>query len=103
MTTNGDITVFHYDELSETYTKTYFPEVFRGHTEQIVSEKGGFAKSDIARVRIPTKDDVQVFENDYVFFGKAEGRVPDKEKCLRVMAVRDNRFGANPHWRIDLK
>ena len=103
MTTNGDITIFHYDEASESYTRSYFPEVFRGHTVQIASEKGGFAHSDIARIRIPTEEEITVSVGDYVFFGKASEDAPEKEKCVRVMGFRDNRFGVLPHWRIDMR
>lgn len=103
MTCNGDITVYHYDEENETYRKSYFPEVFKGHTEKLISEKGGIASGNIARVRIPTDEDILIEKNDYVYFGKSDAQTPDKEKCLRVMAIRDNRFGANPHWRIDFE
>ena len=103
MTCNGDITVYHYNEETETYKKSYFPRVFKGHTEKLISEKGGVSSSDIARVRIPTKLDIGIEKNDYVYFGSSDAQTPDKEKCLKVMAIRDNRFGANPHWRIDLE
>ncbi len=103
MTCNGDITVYHYDEETETYIRSYFPEVFKGYTEKLTSEKGGVSSSDIARVRIPTEQDVLIEKNDYVYFGSSDAPSPDKDKCLKVMAIRDNRFGVNPHWRLDLE
>lgn len=103
MTCNASITVYHLNEENDTYEKRIFPEVFRTYTERVLGEKGGFARSDISRVRIPTSEDISVFVGDYVFFGNSQSDVPDKEICLKVMGVRDNRQGANPHWRLDLE
>lgn len=103
MTCNGEITVYHCDEENGTYARYYFPEVFIGYTGKLISEKGGVSSGDIARIRIPTPDDISFGKGDYVFFGKSLSEKPEKEKCLRIAAVRDNRFGANPHWRLDLE
>lgn len=103
MICNGDMTVWHFDEDAEIYSRQYFPNVFKSFSKSIVSGKAEISRSDHARVRIPTASDIGIYEHDLVRFGCFTDEHPDKTACLKVMTVRDNRFGANPHWRIDLE
>lgn len=92
MLTNGGVTLYHFTGHSG-YVRYYYG-VANIHSSQ---KKEG---TDLVKIRIPTALFVPVCNGDYLFLGKSESIIPEKEKCVRVTEFSDNRRGANPHWRI---
>jgi len=102
MTTNGCVTIYAYDEESGEYTSAVYPaSVFRRTND---GENSGIRREGECTVRIPTSDAVTVTLGDLVYIGIGE-REPDKDKCLTVVGITDNRRGsANMrHWRLEAK
>ncbi|MBQ4109704.1 MAG: hypothetical protein IJC74_02355 [Clostridia bacterium] len=91
MLTNKGVTVYHFTGHSG-YLRYFYSDA----SVHSVFKNG----SDLVKIRIPTTLFIPVCNGDYVFLGKSDAIVPEKEKCVRVTEFSDNRRGVNPHWRI---
>jgi len=97
------VTVWHFDDNSEVPERRIFNDVYFDGTNRI-SKNGikqkGFYNGTGCGVRIPTSDESFVLPGDYLEVGKSSCDYPDRDKCLKVIEVKDNRRGGMPHWRI---
>lgn len=104
---NKKITVFHYDDKNEAYTKTVFSgaEVYK--TEKIeTGNRGsnGDSEKTSGIIRIPSTKSLDIFVGDYVQTGETDDLRPDFAKVNKICAVREN-FRGMPflrHVRIDI-
>ncbi len=103
MRSNGDVTLFHFDEASESFKVAYFPNVHISY-KQVVSKSGikqkGFYAADRGIVRIPTVEKIEVAVGDYVHLGRCNSEMPDRANDLKITQVSDNRVGSLPHFKI---
>ncbi|MBO5059979.1 MAG: hypothetical protein J6C82_03605 [Clostridia bacterium] len=103
MTSNCIVTLWHFDGESNGWTRTVFPNAFADFKERI-SKSGikqvGFYSADFCKIRIPTKEKIEVSSGDYVRLGKHVEAAPIRENALKVVEVSDNRYGGSPHYRI---
>lgn len=100
MLTNKSITVWHIRDDLEGYERQYFPKVsFYGADKMLPADKG-FTHHTSYSIRIPTADDVKIYNGDYIRAGKHSDDIPDIGIDLKVMSVSDNRRGINKHWRV---
>lgn len=63
------------------------------------SEDGGAYRKDGGSIRLLTRAEIRVRPGDYASFDTARD-IPDKDADYIVTAVRDNRRGGLPHWRL---
>ena len=63
------------------------------------AESGGAYRKDGGRIRLMTRAEARVKPGDYASFDM-EREVPDKGRDYIITAVRDNRRGGLPHWRL---
>ena len=103
MKTNCGITLFHYNEDTETFEVSYFPKAYAYFKDKI-SKSGikqrGFYLSSSCIVRIPVKKEIVVSLGDYVAMGKSYGKVPDRKNDLKITEICDNRHSGSPHIRL---
>lgn len=66
--------------------------------ERIRTEDGGAKRCYEGSVRIMTEADLDISPGDYMSLKKNEK--PEKGEDWLITAVRDNRRGGLPHWRI---
>lgn len=100
MTCNNKVTIWHYDEQTGTYSLSHYDCWERGKTK-ITQTENGAIKANIFVIRIPTTEEIQAVEGDYIKFGVWSDERPPKERCISIAAVTNNRIGSAPHWRID--
>ena len=100
MTTNGIITIYHFDEEKDEYARVWIGGASIYRKRQILSEKNGERTASEAIIRIPTARELKISCGDYIYIGKG-ARLPEKEKCFYVTGYSDNRRGGLKHWRID--
>lgn len=100
MITNKDITIYHFEEENDEYAPVWQGRANVCLKRRITSGKSGFSSSDTAVIRIATRATLKIENGDYVFVGKKHKKI-DKEKCLAVTGVSDNRRGGLPHWRVE--
>ncbi len=102
MTTNGDCTIYHFDDDKEIYTRQYFDEVhiYYAHEHRQNTSSGA---TDVSKgiVRIPTWEKLPIFPGDKLVIGWCDSEKPPQE-YRSVLLVRDNRRGLNPHWRLEI-
>ena len=87
MTANSGVTIYHFS-----------PD--NGYVRSFFEKASVFKTSDLIKIRIPTRLYTHLACGDYVFLGKSDNIVPQKEKCFMIKEYSDNRRGVNPHWRI---
>ena len=63
------------------------------------AEEGGAYRKNGGSIRLMTRSEVDVKPGDYASFDM-QREVPDKDADYLVTAVRDNRRGGLPHWRL---
>ena len=104
---NKKVTVFHYDDKNETYTKTVFSGAEVSKTEKIESDgknyKGDSEKTS-GVIRIPSGKSLGIFVGDYVLIGETDDLRPDFARVNKICAVKEN-FRGMPflrHIRIDI-
>lgn len=99
---NGSVTIYHYDEESESYTLAQYPEASIYHTTKTATQDGNFISQGFCKIRIPTVKQIDISTNDYIYLGITDKEL-DKSKCLKVAAFGDNRRGSKQmhHWRIE--
>lgn len=101
MTTNAEITVFHYDDKSDSYAVVYAGAAYMYLTHGAEVGKG-LTKADVSRIRVPTTEEITVVNGDRVMigivkFGKNEEVRPAPD-AMTITSWADRRYGANPHW-----
>lgn len=103
MRTNCAITLFHFNEDTETFDTFYFPKVY-AYSKEKISKNGikqrGFYLSNSAIIRIPCKKEIDVSLGDYVAMGKSNKKVPDRANDLKIIEICDNRRSSAPHIRL---
>ncbi len=62
------------------------------------TDKSGRRRRCLGSVRLMTREDIRAVPGDYVSLGLAEE--PDKGRDFYITAVKDNRRGNLPHWRL---
>lgn len=102
MTTNGSITVWHYDEENECYIKKKFDGVSMHNVQKSSSAlgKGTRTKTRVCKIRIPTLLEAGLSLGDYVRIGLSTDDAPERGCDMVITEIADNRRGANPHWRV---
>lgn len=100
MTTNGSVTIWHWDEETEEYTPIVFYAAHIYNETRTDASDGGFVGDNTCKVRIPTNYPINISTDDYIYIGVARGSI-SKNECLKVVAFCDNRESTSPHWRID--
>lgn len=102
MTTNGSITVWHYDDVNECYTKKKFDSVSMQNVQKSSSAlgKGTRTETHVCKIRIPTTANVGLYLGDYVRIGLSTDNAPERGCDMVINEITDNRRGANPHWRV---
>ena len=63
------------------------------------AEEGGVYRKNGGSIRLMTRSEVDVKPGDYASFDM-QREAPDKDTDYLVTAVRDNRRGGLPHWRL---
>lgn len=100
MTTNAEITLYHYNADTEAYTVKQY-EASLHKTVRAVPDESGFRYDDVYQIRIPTTDPIPINTGDYIRFGIVTDARPDKASCVKIAGFSDDRRGMNPHWRIE--
>lgn len=103
MTTNADITVWHYNEEKETYSRSVFEHVSMHSVKKSVASlnaRSGMRRNNSCKIRIPVTKNINVYIGDYIRRGIHAGNIPDRFSDMRVTEIADNRRGGIPHWRI---
>ena len=102
MNHNYTVTVWHFAE-DEVPMRKVFKNACR-KTVHKLSKNGikqkGFYTGDSSYVRIFTNEDIGVIPGDYLLDGESYTDFPGMESSQKIIEVRDNRRGANPHWHI---
>lgn len=103
MTTNSCVTIWHFDEQKEVWTRQDFPKAHI-YAKQKLGKNGikqkGFYDASGCVVRIPQAVHIEVVPGDYLHIGSYNATAPQKEQDMKVIEVSDNRRGGSPHWRI---
>lgn len=87
--TNADITVYRYDEEAERWLRFTVSDVHWYENLGESPQKAGFSENEKATVRVFGGE--EIFSGDYVRRGCFFSEAPDKNACLRVLSVTDNR------------
>lgn len=100
MITNAEITLYHYDEDEETWTKNSYCPV-HVYTDNLVSvDDTGLSSADVVKIRIPTQQEVPIHNGDRVVRGVSTAASPDRDHGFTVISWSDNRRGTAPHYRV---
>lgn len=86
---NTAVTVWHYNEESETYVRRVFENAHWYDIDGVSGEKGG--KCDDAKATVRIFSDETVTAGDYVRRGTFFEDRPDKSQCLLIASIADNR------------
>ena len=105
MTTNTEITVFHYDDVSDSYAVAYTGAAYM-YLKHDAEVGKGLTKADVSKIRIPTAEEITVVNGDRVMvgiirFGENEEARPAPD-AMTITAWADRRCGANPHWWFNI-
>lgn len=127
MTTNSAITIFDKDNTNDGYVRTVCPQAWVHLRQALLSGHGGELDDGETIIRIPlssgnlracgtksyasgatdisatdenSADVLAVHLGDYVYLGETNEAYPAKDKCLKVVALRRNMCGANPHIKL---
>ena len=100
MLTNSSVTIYHYDEKEDNWTRTYFPcaFVFRASSSSI--SRGDFSPKNHAVIRIPHYAKADLSIGDYVLIGNFKEKEPLSDLCFKITAFSVNTFGTSPHLKI---
>nr|DAZ63243.1 MAG TPA: hypothetical protein [Caudoviricetes sp.] len=91
---NSIITVFHYDDVNETYTKKMFSGAEVTKAEGISADKSGDNEKTSGIIRIPSKKSLEIFAGDFVYIGKTDDLRPDRSRVNKIVTVKNNLRGA---------
>lgn len=99
---NKIVTIWHfagYDTPNRKIFKNVCVDSVKKIEKNGIKQKGFFDGST-ATVRIFETEEIGVIPGDYLYIGKKLDAMPDDEDCLKITEVKDNRRGAEKHWRI---
>ena len=103
MKNNYLVTIWHYNEESDIPVRKTFNGAVDNSSKKITKngiKQKGFYFGDNMSIRIFTEEEIEVAPGDYACQGDCGFAYPDRENSQKIVEVRDNRRGANPHWRI---
>lgn len=86
---NADITIYRYDEDAEKWHRFTVQGVHWYDAAGESAEKAGFSENEKAIVRVFGSEEISC--GDYIRRGSFFSENPDKNACLRVISVTDNR------------
>ncbi len=92
-----NIRLFRYDKTSGRYEY----EDYMGTAsmkEAAAADDSGIRKRHAGSIRIMTSADISADTGDYASLYREEQ--PDKSRDFIIAAVKDNRRGSLPHWRL---
>lgn len=96
------VTVWHFED-----DKVPIRKVFKNSCKKTIHKlckngikQKGFYDGDSTDVRIFTTEDIGIMPGDFLSDGECFDAYPDRETSQKIIEVRDNRRGVNPHWRI---
>lgn len=100
---DNTITVFHYDDINEAYTKKVFSGAEVTKAEGISTGKLGDSEKTKGIIRIPSKKSLDIYTGDYVYIGRTDDLRPDRSKVNKIVTVKNNLCGAPflRHIRIE--
>ena len=99
MLTNAAVTIWHYDEETERYTRFTSDRVHLYETDGTEDEKGGFTPG--RKVILRLFSDTPVANGDLVRRGVFFDEKPDRNECLAVISITDNRESRLlPHRKV---
>lgn len=91
------IRIFRYRREKGEYSFSDYEGTFY-MKERLRTEDGGVKRCWEGSVRIMTDEDIDARPGDYIsLYGDSE---PNKGRDYMITAIRDNRRGGLPHWRI---
>lgn len=99
-----EITVYHTED-DENYTNKHFKNVYFRHNKKTNVIDRGIENASTGTITIPTKDNINIAENDYLVEGNVKenfslSSLQEKYQIFRVVSIDDNRKGGLPHWKI---
>ena len=102
LSANGSITVYHFDEESEQYTRQIIKgaSVFTKCGAKFSDRGDGFVYNNKSVIRIWSADLIDITTNDYILIGAGSEEL-DRSRCFKVTSVTDNRRGLNKHLKIE--
>ena len=100
MITNADITLYHYDEDNEQWTKNCYFSVHFFADNLVSVDDTGLSSADVVKIRIPTRQEVPLCNGDRIVRGISLAPAPDRNNCFTVISWSDNRRGTAPHYRV---
>ena len=98
------ITVYHTED-DETFTKIHFDKVYFRHNKKTNLIDKGLEKGSTGSITIPTTEELNISEHDYVVKGIIEDNfdlsaLQEKYQVFKVVSVDDNRKGNLQHYKI---
>ncbi|MBE7012198.1 MAG: hypothetical protein E7415_05945 [Ruminococcaceae bacterium] len=100
MLTNSSAVLYHYNEKSENWVRTFFPCAFVFRSTDSSVSSGNLSQSNRAVIRIPDYAKTDISIGDYLLIGKSNSTEPDSSLCFKVTAFSKNTFGSSPHLKI---
>lgn len=100
MLTNSSAVLYHYDEKSQNWIRSFFPCAYVFRFSQSTVSSAEFVPSNRAVIRIPNNAKTDISIGDYVLIGKSTSDEPDTSLCFRVTGFSKNTFGTAPHLKI---
>ncbi len=100
MLTNSCAVLYHYDEKSQNWSRSFFPCAYVFRSAESSVSPAEFSISNRAVIRIPDHAKTDISVGDYVLIGKSDSLEPDTSLCFRVTGFSKNTFGTAPHLKI---
>ncbi|MBQ8825632.1 MAG: hypothetical protein IJ007_00885 [Oscillospiraceae bacterium] len=100
MTTNKEITVYRYKDGAEDYLPIFTGNASSYNEIKVSPDSSGQSNDNTLRIRIPTKDELDIRTGDYIM---PKGIPFNRESAYKIIAICDNRRNSTPHYRIDAK
>ena len=101
MQTNGYVTLYRFDPSAGEYSSVGSFSAWIYKQERTRAEMGGVYTRSVFDVRLPLDAVKEICVNDLVRFEKCTTAPPELDKCYRIAAVTENKFGAFPHWHFE--
>lgn len=102
MKANKIVTIWHFGD-SDIPDRKVFRNVTLDSSQKIEKngiKQKGFFNGASATVRIFNAEEIGVLPGDYLYLGKCFDEAIPIENALKIIEVKDNRQGAQKHWRI---
>lgn len=100
MLTNSSAVLYHYDQKTDEWTRSFFPCAFVFRSSSSSVSAADFSSENRAVIRIPHYAKADISIGDYVLIGKSLDSEPDTSLCFKVTAFSKNTFGTSPHLKI---